>query len=217
MNLWPSPPPIAFTTITDSERLLVMWRILEHNRSSSTVHSSKGDYSHHPSLLWVVKHEGRQVDGKGNDSNTMILSVTKQSWREGWWSAWQLKGIIWIAEFITQICITSTTTRMTAQFMLHFLCTVFLASRYSWDWLLSMILLLVWDRLSLWQPAFIVKPEYPSPWSRGVPACQSLPAVVYHMVMLMPIEDSPNRWWFLLDGLHLPTARVWVIHCTLWL
>ena len=104
MNLWPSPPPIAFTTITDSERLLVTWRILEHNRSSSTVHSCSKGYIRHSPLLWIAKHEGQQVDGNGNDSNSMRLSVTKQSWREGWWSAWQLTRIIWIAEFITQNC-----------------------------------------------------------------------------------------------------------------
>ena len=116
MNLWPSPPPIAFTTITDSERLLVTWRILEHNRSSSTVHISNSSYSHHLFLCRMAKHEGRQVE---KDGNSLLLSVTKQSWREGWWSAWQLYGIIWIAEFITQICILSATTGMTTLLMLH--------------------------------------------------------------------------------------------------
>ena len=48
---------------------------------------SKG-YIRYFSLLWGAKHEGQQVDGNGNDSNSMRLKVTKQSWREGWWSAW---------------------------------------------------------------------------------------------------------------------------------
>ena len=116
MNLWPSPPPIAFTTITDSELLLVTWRILEHNRSSSTVHSCSNGYSHHLLLCRMAKHEGRLVEKGGN---SLSLSVTKQSWREGWWKAWQLYGIIWIAGFITQICIPTATTGMTTLLMLH--------------------------------------------------------------------------------------------------
>ena len=116
MNLCPSPPPIAFTTITDSERLLVTWRILEHNGSSSTFHFWNSGYSHYSLLCWMAKHEGRQVE---KDGNSLLLSATKQSWREGWWSAWQLTRIIWIPEFITQFCIPSATTGMTTQFMLH--------------------------------------------------------------------------------------------------
>ena len=38
MNLWPSPPPTAFTTTTDLERLLVVRRIREHNSLSSIIH-----------------------------------------------------------------------------------------------------------------------------------------------------------------------------------
>ena len=54
---------------------------------------------------------------------------------------------------------------------MSFLCAVLLTSQYSCDRPCSMILLPVWDHLPLWQAAFIVKPEYPSPWSWGVPSC----------------------------------------------
>ena len=54
---------------------------------------------------------------------------------------------------------------------MSFLCAVLLTSQYSWDRPCSMMIPRVWDHLPLWQPAFIVKPEYPSPWGWGVHSC----------------------------------------------
>ncbi len=54
---------------------------------------------------------------------------------------------------------------------MSFLCAVLLTSQYSWDRLLSMMIPRVWDCLPLQQPALVVKPDYPSPWSGCVPPC----------------------------------------------
>ena len=51
------------------------------------------------------------------------------------------------------------------------LCAVLLTPQYSCDRPCSMMILRVWDRLPLWQSAYILKPECPSPWGWGVPSC----------------------------------------------